>query len=97
MRTHKCLWSTFTVLVAAAFTTAAIAADLPKEGDVQRYVFQPWHIQGLSGREGTGRSQLGGRRCNSRYRLPGSHNMALLWLGGCCEWHTAVARLLYTD
>jgi hypothetical protein len=32
MRTHKCLWSTFTVLVAAAFTTAAIAADLPKEG-----------------------------------------------------------------
>jgi hypothetical protein len=32
MRTHKCLWPTFTVLVAAAFTTAAIAADLPKEG-----------------------------------------------------------------
>jgi hypothetical protein len=32
MQTHKCLWSAFTILVAAAFATAAIAADLPKEG-----------------------------------------------------------------
>src|SRR5690349_1043188 len=91
MQPRTCLLSAF---LSTAMCFAAMAADLPKDRDIQRNIFRLWDLQSHSGGKRTAPARLRPERLISRPGADGSHDGALLGHGGLHQRCRCDLRLL---